>query len=98
MANYSVTRAKHATLVANTADTVTLALNSGSVEVVNRASSGAGLFFTIDGTAPTVAGDDTFWVPAGESLIIATNGERVVKLISATADPYTIVGTPGVAV
>lgn len=98
MANYSVIRAKHGTLTAGQADAVTLGFNSGSVEVVNRATTGGGLFFTIDGTTPTVAGDETYWVPVGESLVLATRGQGVVKLISATAAAYSVSGVPGVTI
>jgi hypothetical protein len=58
MASYTVKRSKHATLVANTADSVTLTSRPTSVELRNFSSS-AVIFFRLDGTAPTVSGDDT---------------------------------------
>ena len=58
MASYTVKRSKHATLVANTADTVTLTSRPTSVELRNFDST-AVIFFRLDGTAPAVSGDDT---------------------------------------
>lgn len=93
MADHTEARAKHATLTAATVDTVTLTTNYGHVEVTNRASSGAGISFTTDGTTPTVLGDDTYWVGAGQSLVVKLEGSSdVVKLISATADAYSVTG------
>lgn len=93
MASYAdVVRAKSATLVANTVDTVTFATNYGSAEVTNRATTGAGIWFRTDGTAPTVAGDDAYWVGAGQSLTVDLGSADSVKLISATADAYTVTG------
>lgn len=93
MADYTEARAKHATLTAGAADTVTLTTNVSHVEVTNRASSGTGISFTTDGTAPTVLGDDTYWVGPGDSLVVKLEGgSDVVKLISATADAYSVTG------
>jgi hypothetical protein len=59
MASYTVKRSKHATLVANTADTVTLTSRPTSVELRNFSTS-AVIFYRVDGTAATVSGDDTY--------------------------------------
>ena len=102
MASYSVTQSKHATLTPDTVDTVTLT-GSGRVAYVKNASTTAGavLYATFDGSTPTVGGDNTVSVHAGE--VYATNelgqlvqslssagNDVVVKLISATADPYSV--------
>lgn len=92
MANYSVAKAKHATLVASTVDTVTLTTNVGTVEVANRASSGAGISFTTDGSTPTVLGDDAYWVGPGGALTVDLDGTDTVKLISTTTDAYSVTG------
>ena len=92
MASHSVARSKHTTLTATTVDTVTLTTNHGQVEVANRASSGAGISFTVDGTSPTALGDDTYWVGPGQSLVVRLGPSDVVKLISATADAYSVTG------
>lgn len=94
MATYTATRSTHQTLTANTVDTVTVGPDYPSVEVKNRATTGAGISFTVDGTTPAVLGNDTYIVLPGESLVVpspATTGD-VVKLISATADAYSVTG------
>lgn len=95
MASYSEALSKHATLSAATVDTVTLTADYRSVEVKNRASSGSGIFFTVDGSTPTVLGDDTFVVLPGEALVVPSGlSSDAVKLISATADAYSVTGVP----
>jgi hypothetical protein len=69
MASYKIKRRKHATLVANTADTVTLTSRPTSVELCNYSSS-AVIFFRLDGTAPTVSGDDTDRLGPGETVAV----------------------------
>jgi len=88
-----VALARHPTLTAGQVDTVTFSTNYGYAEVKNRASSGAGISFRVDGTNPTVLGDDTYIVMPGESLIVKLGGSTdTVKLISATADAYSVTG------
>lgn len=82
---------KHGTLVAATPATATLAGNAKFIEVVARGTGD--IFFTIDGTTPTVAGDDMFVCPQGGSVRVRLNdrdGSVDVKLISS--------GTPGYSV
>lgn len=93
MADHSEARSKHATLSAATVDSVTLTTNFSHVEVKNRATTGAGISFTTDGSTPTALGDDTYWVGPGEWLVVPFGGATdVVKLISATADAYSVTG------
>jgi hypothetical protein len=88
MASYSVTAAKHATLAASTVDTVTLpGIGTESHIEVSNWHSTALIYFTADGSTPTVAGDDTLVVGPGTSLTVT--GFRV-KLISASAAPYSV--------
>jgi hypothetical protein len=92
MANYSaVRRSKHATLVANTVDTVPFSTKPKSIEVRNRDAS-AFIFFRTDGTAPTVNGDDTDLLGPGERLEVdATNIEPPqVQLISSGTPAYSV--------
>jgi hypothetical protein len=80
------------TLVAATVATVNLPVNAGRVEVLNR-DGAAEVYFTVNGTAPTVGGDDTHVLPAAISSVEVNrprSGDAVVKLISA--------GTPAVSV
>lgn len=77
-------RAKHGTLSANTVATVALSAEWGGIEVKNRATAGD-IYFRVDGTNPTVAGDECDVVTPGESLLVPTGaGPDTVKLISST--------------
>ena len=96
MANYSGAKSVHSkTLVANTADTVTLTADFGEVRVVNL-DGAASIYFTVDGAAATVAGDGTLVLPAA----LASRVERakvdrantVVSLISSGTPKYSVEG------
>ncbi len=95
MAAYTVARSKHATLVAATADSVTLSTDYQSAEVMNRATTGD-IYFTVDGTTPVSAADNTLVVPPGGSLVVTLPssgaGNDVVKLISAGTPAYSVTG------
>lgn len=84
---------KHVTLVAATVTTVTLTVNAGRIEVVNVDGASA-VYFTVDGTTPTVAGDNTHVLPAAICALEVqdeTAGvNSTIKLIS--------VGTPKISV
>ena len=84
---------EHLTLVISTVSTVTLAVtNADNVVVHMRAGTGP-VYYTLDGSTPTVAGDGTYVVysalPA-RSHPITTTDAPVVKLISATADAVSV--------
>jgi hypothetical protein len=92
MASYTVTAAKHATLTANTVDTVTLPVEATLVEVLNR-DGAAEIYFTVDGSVPTVGGDDTQVLPAsvgGLEFGSPQIAQTVVKLISSGTPKYTV--------
>lgn len=99
MATISKATAAHATLSGTTVDTVTITGGYGAVEVANR-SGATTLYVTVDvgtaPTAPTAAGDDTFFVPPGTTLLIDTqkdgiSGGTVVKIIGNGND-YSVTG------
>lgn len=97
MATLSVVSSGHATLVAATVDTVNLSRESALLEVLNRNGAGE-LYFTTDGSTPTVAGAETKVVPAqaGASLVLRRPvGATVVKLISSAAVSYSVTGVEG---
>lgn len=87
------------TTVGTVVTTVTFANWYRNIEIINR--SAADMWARVDGVDPTVAGDECFFVPA-QSFIDVTNGKTppepasgitsntVVKIITATAAPYTI--------
>lgn len=89
----ATTFADHGTLVAATVTTVTLTRDFQRVEVVNVTGTAA-IYFTVDGSDPTVGGDDTYVLPAAicsfEAPSASSGSTTVVKLISS--------GTPGFAV
>lgn len=90
---------RHITLVANTAQTVTLdpAANSSRVEIMSRNGLDT-IYVSYDGTAnpanPTVAGNDFDAVAAAIGAAIRfkriNNSNMVVKLISAAATTVTV--------
>jgi hypothetical protein len=90
MASFTVNRAKHATLGVATVDTVTFPITYPyeTVTVINRDPTSP-IFFTLDGTTPTVAGDDTWVAPVNQSTIASFQG-GAVKLIAAAAAAYTV--------
>lgn len=97
MATHTAATAQHATLTAATMDTVTLTNPSERVIIKSRSTTpGTAIFATVNGPDPTVGGDDTIVIPAGETYVtpesqaIAETIDVVVKLISATADAYTV--------
>jgi hypothetical protein len=96
MASYSVDRAKHATLVASTVDTVTLGRDFNEVEILNRDGTAA-IYFTVDGSTPTVGGDNALVIPAVIGSVTEStldiSGTNVVKLISAGTPSYSVTGT-----
>ena len=80
------------TLAASTVDTVTLDFDAPVVEVVNR-DGAAEVWYTLDGSTPTVAGKNCYYLPAAQAVDRReppTAGATVVKLISS--------GTPAVRV
>lgn len=94
MAAYQVTRSKHATLTAATVDTVTFQDRHPAVEVANRAATGD-IYFTVDGSAPTSAGDNTYYVGPGQAVVVDlphASDPDAVKLISAGTPAYSVTG------
>ena len=85
--------AHHGTLVASTAAAVTLLRADQAVEVVNRSGS-AEIYFTVDGSTPTVGGDDCYVVPASVSSYVVAVGEAevTVTLISSGTPTYSVIG------
>jgi hypothetical protein len=92
MANYPATlSAVDKTLVASTVDMVTFDHDCDSVEVLSDGA--AKLYFTVDGTVPTVGGQNTYTMLAAPStrvVRIPTAGNTVVKLVSAGTPMYSV--------
>jgi hypothetical protein len=81
------------TLTASTVDTVTFNEYAPVVEVINR-DGAAEVWYTLDGSTPTVNGDNCYLLPATTAVDSrkpgSISGSVVVKLISS--------GTPSVRV
>lgn len=95
MSSYTVNTAKHAVLVADTVDTVSLNQPASFLIVTNRTTSGSPIFFTFGdptkGVAtPAVNGDDCYVVGIGMTLSIPYDGTPIdVKLISSAGQAYS---------
>lgn len=88
--------AKSGTLTPSAITSVTITEGYPSVEIVNRSLTGT-IWVTLDGTDPTVAGDNcypvlgvrVFNLPAPHTTAVT------VKLLSTAALDYTVEGDPG---
>lgn len=90
MTAQSAARAQHATLSAGSEDIVTLTAPNNGVEVINRSSAGT-IYARFDNTAVVAAADETYAIPPGQ--VFAWTGPcSIVRLISATADAYSVQG------
>lgn len=94
MASYAVSSSQVAahdkTLVASTVDTVTFDGDPDYVEVMSDGASA--IYFTTDGTAPTVSGQNGYIVPAYPSARVVRHGGEggIVKLISSGTPTYSV--------
>ena len=91
-------------LSASTVTTVTLDQPYESITVINRSATTDEIWFRLDGTNPTAAGDDCYLVGPGKSVTVAgdtaiaesvtgANAGSVIKLISSTTPNYTVEGS-----
>jgi hypothetical protein len=87
------------TTVAGNPTTVTFALHYSEVRVFNR--GGGDLFFTIDGSLPTVGGADNYVAPVNQTVTVplpppepalAAASATVVNLISSAPVGFTVEG------
>lgn len=85
--------AEHGTLVASVVTTVTVDKDADAIEVVNVDGVDA-IYFTIDGTVPTVEGANTYVLPPSVSSRVVTpprsGYETDVQLISVGAPNYSV--------
>lgn len=93
MATYSVTRSKHATLVATVVDTINFDSPWSAMNVMNKGNTD--IYFKADYTNPTIAGDECLCIPAGEERSMSCSppsGElnTQVRLISAGIPQYSM--------
>ena len=83
---------EHGTLVAATVATVSVTGTHEEIVVVNHGSDA--IYFTVDGTTPTVQGDDTFVCLGGGFATAEARGAGPysVKLISSGTPAYSAMG------
>lgn len=93
MASYTVKRAKTATLVASTVDTVTFNERRYEFAITNHDAT-AVVYVRFDAT-PTVEGDDASVVRPGDTIIRSFyhSPKLDVRLISAGTPKYTVEAT-----
>jgi len=92
MAAVAGVRSAHATLVAATADTVTISGGGGKGgEIVNHGTDA--IYFRTDGTAAVVAADENEVVLGSERLSIEIPTSGIISVISAGTPTYSIVTT-----
>lgn len=90
-----IIESKHGTLVSNTVTTLTFTRDCTTIAVWSTSTGDADrVYFTIDGTTPTVKGDNTYLASwGGQSTIIDAvgTGAPVVKLIATGTPGYSVV-------
>ena len=92
MAAVAGIRAAHATLVAATADTVTMSGGQGkAAEIVNHGTDA--IYFRVDGTAAVSAADENEVVIGSERLSVWLPDSGEVSVISAGTPTYSVIVT-----
>lgn len=100
MATYNVAGSEvgvwEKTLVANTTDTVAFHRDADKVRVTNVSGTSA-IYFTVDGSDPTVGGQGTYWLPASalfsRTVDVQGGGETTVKIKSSGTPSYSCEGS-----
>lgn len=97
MANYSCIAATHQTLVGSTVDHVGVTGLFQQVMVTNRTGTSE-IYVRLDGTDPTVGGQESFVLPAAvcsRVFDVDPTHALIVRLISSGAMAYSVEGVPG---
>lgn len=88
MASHTPTNSKHFTLSASTVDTVTWGGGPPTeVEILNNGT--VDVYYRLDNTDPTVAGDECYVVRAGES--VTEDGSSTLKLIASASCAVSVI-------
>lgn len=90
-------QSKHGTLTGGVVATETFTQDNGEEIVVHMVSGTGPVYFTVDGSTPSAAGDDTLVVfgdaasgTRSRCVKVLASDSQTVKLISATADGYSV--------
>lgn len=85
-------RVVHGTLTANTVASHTLDGYTAQVTILNRSQTGE-IYFTVDGSTPTVGGNDSFVCLGSRAVAtVSAIAAPTVKLISTGALNYSVTG------
>lgn len=84
---------KSGTLVANAVTTLTIDAYSKVISVTSHGDAGEEIWFTVDGSTPTVAGEDVNWTNGiGYVNAPVYTSATTVKLLSTSAVSYSVKG------
>lgn len=91
MAAIAVARVKNGTLLAAVVDTITFGQSAGEVRITNL-SAALAIYITLDGSAPTIAGDDCYAIAPLQTRSFgpADVSRPVVNIISSGAAVYSV--------
>ena len=91
MATYNVLCCTHRTLTANVVDTVNISNSQSYVRVTNRNALND-LYCRVDGTDPTVLGDNSFVVQQNQEKVfgVPDTANPQVRLISSFGVAYSV--------
>lgn len=83
---------RHGSTSADTVETVTFTQDLGTIQILHKGNVSDPLYATVNGTAPTVEGDDTFAVLSGGFRIIERDGAAptLIKMISSGAVDFEV--------
>jgi hypothetical protein len=88
---YTVARTKHETLIANTVETVNFTDPGMHGIIVCNMGATNKIFFRLDGTNPTIAGDDTYLAAPGAYMFITQRTQITeIRMISNGAQPFSV--------
>lgn len=80
-------------LTANVVTTVSIDAYLQQITVICHGDAGEEIWFTLDGTVPTVNGHNVFWTNGvGWEPVPVYNAVTVVKLLSTSAVGYSVKG------
>jgi hypothetical protein len=79
-------------LVANTITTMTVDLFNNQISVISRGHSGEEIWVTIDGSSPTVNGDEVYMTTGVVVIPTRYSTTTVVKLLSTSAVAFQVKG------
>lgn len=88
-----MSRITHGTLVANTVTTVAVDSYMAAITVTNRSIPGGEIYFTVDGSTPTIGGTNCF-VALGSRTVQTSAYTSIsqIKLISTAALAFSVEG------